>query len=540
MTTTILGWLTEETIEDAAGSGAFNRGKKISSADVTILSDTESEVQAAVQGTWTYRTTLFVQGDRVGTTCDCPVGTQWCKHAVAVALALLIPNELSFDDSAVTDSSATSNESTPDAVDTYLDSVSPDELRRLIHHLRQIPEVEEMLEFNALKSSGDDKQVREHVKSAITAASRKSSGFRDYWQSMELARHWSDALDVVEAYVDEHRGVAVRPQIERAITRLNAVLGRADDSSGMLGDELHRCFDLHARACADGVEDQQKLAKWLVKETLEAPFLEPDLRAYAGLLSADAVESIAAAFEANPPKYGAKALFLDVAFLRGDDDQIESMLLDGNSVKDLIEFYESRGRKDEVKAVLSKWDTPIHWNEIDFFENRLRAYLGDKALLDYRIEKFKENPGTVTFDRVIHGPGVTEDVIDLIPEGIPGRDVMLLQAAMRFNDPELGLSVVDGDEVDVHSAFEFARSVLSSHDPERALEIMLREPEHIARASGDRAYKQAAASATQIIDCFPADPVARKAVLEKMEELAIRYKNRPKMLKIWRNCGLIS
>ena len=179
---------------------------------------------------------------------------------------------------------------------------------------------------------------------------------------MELARHWSDALDVVEAYVDEHRGVAVRPQIERAITRLNAVLGRADDSSGMLGDELHRCFDLHARACADGVEDQQKLAKWLVKETLEAPFFGPDLRAYAGLLDADAVESIAAAFEANPPKYGAKDLFLDVAFLRGDDDQIESMLLDGNSVKDLIEFYESRGRKDEVKAVLSKWDTPIHWN----------------------------------------------------------------------------------------------------------------------------------------------------------------------------------
>ena len=69
---------------------------------------------------------------------------------------------------------------------------------------------------------------------------------------------------------------------------------------------------------------------------------------------------------------------------------------------------------------------------------------------------------------------------------------------------------------------------------------MLREPEHIARASGDRAYKQAASSATQIINCFPADPVARKAVLEKMEELAIRYKNRPKMLKIWRNCGLIS
>ncbi|MFV8381142.1 SWIM zinc finger family protein [Corynebacterium hindlerae] len=529
MTTTLLDVLTEESIQDAAGSGAFGRGKKISRSDIRLLHATESEVTAEVQGTWPYRTTLTLQGNRVATTCSCPVGTQWCKHAVALALSLLAPKEVSFDDDI----------SEADPVDILLESANPDELRQLLNQLRGIPEVQEFLELTALKNSGDDKQVRDHVKSVITTASRKGSGTWDYRKTMDLAMHWSEALDVVEAYLDEHRGVAVRPQIERAIKRLNTILQQSDDSSGMLGDQLRRSYDMHVRACADGVDKPQKLADWLAKETLEAPFFGPTLRDYAGLLDAAAIDSLEAAIEANPPAYLVEAIKLDIAFLRGDDAHIESLLKKGRSVKDLIEFYESRGRKDEVKALLMEWDRSLLWNEEDFFENRIREYLGDRALLDYRIAKFQKSPSTKTFDRVIHGPGATKDLIALIPEGVRGSDAMKLQAALRFDDPELGLSVVDSDEVSTHGVFDFARSVLVDRDPERALELMLREPERLAVQTGDSAYKQVAASAMEIISCFSGDLAARATVLRKMEELAIKYKNRPKMLKIWRSYGLI-
>lgn len=533
MATTILGWLTEDALEDVASPGALSRGEDISPLDVTILSATESEVQAAVQGTWPYRTTLTVQGNGVVGTCNCPVGSPWCKHAVAVALALLASKDLSFDDSESPDGAEA------DAVDTYLESATPYELRQIIEQLRQIPEVQEFLEFTALKQSGDDKQVREHVKQAITAASRKSSGFRDYWQTMEVARHWDDALDVAEAYLDEHRGVAVRPQIERAIARLNAILEHADDSSGMLGEQLHRCFDMHVRACADGIDNQKKLADWLVKVTWDAPFVAPSLRDYAGLLDATATDSIAAAFEQNPPEWGADRIAIDIAFLRGDDKQIESLLLERNSVKELIEFYESRGRTDDVKAVLTTWNRFIRWSEVSFFEERLRSYLGDEVLLDYLIAQFQRTLAASDFSKVLHAPGVTKDVVSLIPEDDRGRATMLLDAAMRFDDPDLGLPVVDSEEVDSRAVFDFARSVLASRDPERALEIMLREPENIVVDSGDAAYKKAAATAMEIISCFPDDAAARDAVHNKMGELAVRYKNRPKMLKIWRGYRLI-
>ncbi|QMV85970.1 hypothetical protein HW450_04425 [Corynebacterium hindlerae] len=529
MTATLLDVLTEESIRDAAGSGAFRRGKKISPSDIRLLHATESEVTAEVQGTWPYRTTLTLQGNRVATTCSCPVGTQWCKHAVALALSLLAPKEVSFDDDI----------SEADPVDILLESANSDELRQLLNQLRGIPEVQEFLELTALKNSGDDKQVRDHVKSVITAASRKGSGTWDYRKTMDLALHWSDALDVVEAYLDEHRGVAVRPQIERAIKRLNTILQQSDDSSGMLGDQLRRSYDMHVRACADGVEKPQKLADWLAKETLEAPFFGPTLRDYAGLLDADATEILAAALEANPPQYGAEDMKLDIAFLRGDDDFTESLLLEGKSVKELIEFYESRGKGAEVKELLKKRDRPVPRGEEEFFENRIREYLGDNALLEYRIARFQESPSTITFDRVIHGPGATKDLIALIPENTQGSDAMKLQAALRFDDPELGLSVVDSDEVSTHVVFDFAQSVLSSRDPETALELMLREPEKLAVLTGDSAYKQAAASALEIINSFPDNLTARVTVFRKMEELAIRYKNRPKMLKIWRSYGLI-
>lgn len=531
MNSTLLDVLTEESIRAAAGSGAFSRGKKISPSDVRILHATESEVKAEVLGTWPYRTTLTMQGNRVSTTCSCPVGTQWCKHAVAVALSLLAPQEVSFDDDAVAKA---------DPVDELLASAQPEELRDYLQHLRVIPEVQEFLEFVVSMNSDDDKQVREHVKSVITAASRKGSGTWDYRKTMDLALHWSDALDVVEAYLDEHRGVAVRPQIERAIKRLNTILQQSDDSSGMLGDQLRRSYDMHVRACADGVDKPQKLADWLAKETLEAPFFGPTLRNYAGLLDAAAIDSLEAAIDANPPAYLKDAIKLDIAFLRGDDAHIEALLKKGRSVKDLIEFYESRGRKDEVKALLREWDRSLLWDEEEFFENRIRGYLGDRALLEYRIAKFQQSPSITTYDRVIHGPGATKELIALIPEDVRCSDAMKMQAALRFDDPELGLSVVDSAEVSTHGVFDFARSVLVERDPERALELMLREPESLAVQTGDSAYKQAAASAMEIINCFPGDLAARATVLRKMDELAIKYKNRPKMLKIWRSYGLIA
>lgn len=107
----------------------------------------------------------------------------------------------------------------------------------------------------------------------------------DYWGSSAWAR---DAAPVVGALAEE---VTTAPSAElvvllqRAAGQLVKVILRADDSDGMIGDLCRDVLDLHRRACAAGVPDPQKLAKWMVKFAFEdQDFFEVDPVAYADAL----------------------------------------------------------------------------------------------------------------------------------------------------------------------------------------------------------------------------------------------------------------
>src|SRR5205823_6161452 len=84
------------------------------------------------------------------------------------------------------------------------------------------------------------------------------------------------------------RAEAVRPALQRALTRLRKVSAHADDSGGVLGDACQRAADLHARACREGSPDPAKLARWLLKLRLESPgWPHTPLADYAGALDLD-------------------------------------------------------------------------------------------------------------------------------------------------------------------------------------------------------------------------------------------------------------
>lgn len=91
----------------------------------------------------------------------------------------------------------------------------------------------------------------------------------DYRGSMAWAQ---DAEPVMNALGDE---VGTAPSAElvlllqRAAGHLVKVILRADDSSGLIGDLCRQVLDLHRRACASGVADPAKLAKWMVRFTFE-------------------------------------------------------------------------------------------------------------------------------------------------------------------------------------------------------------------------------------------------------------------------------
>jgi hypothetical protein len=107
----------------------------------------------------------------------------------------------------------------------------------------------------------------------------------DYWGSSAWAR---DAAPVVHALADE---VAAAPSAElvvllqRAAGHLVKAIMRADDSDGAIGDLCRDVLDLHRRACAAGVAEPLKLAKWMVRFAFEdQDFFEIDPVAYVGAL----------------------------------------------------------------------------------------------------------------------------------------------------------------------------------------------------------------------------------------------------------------
>lgn len=100
-------------------------------------------------------------------------------------------------------------------------------------------------------------------------------GRREYSQ---LAREVAAAC---EALIDSEPA-SVPALAQRAIDLVTTALMYMDDSSGIVGDDLHALMAVHARACAATPPDPKRLAAWLGKLRLDGPgWPDFELRDYA-------------------------------------------------------------------------------------------------------------------------------------------------------------------------------------------------------------------------------------------------------------------
>lgn len=135
--------------------------------------------------------------------------------------------------------------------------------------------------MRAVRLAAADSTDRLVVLAAAVDDGLRTRRHLDYRGSSSWA---GDAAPVVTALADE---VAAAPSAElvvllqRAAGHLIKVILRADDSSGMIGGLCGDVLDLHRQACAAGVADPQKLAKWMVKFGFEdQDFFQIDPVAY--------------------------------------------------------------------------------------------------------------------------------------------------------------------------------------------------------------------------------------------------------------------
>ncbi|MEM9347501.1 MAG: DUF6880 family protein [Planctomycetota bacterium] len=256
------GTLTLDLVRDLTDTKTWQRGLAyFEEGRVVSVEHRGGWVHGKVAGTHRYRCELREDDGGLDFACTCPVGCDGvlCKHVVATALAYL--NDL--EKSPTGSSRKGTGQTTLVDVQRYLQELGTESLVELVmDRLDEDDEWREVLLRTAAlhRPSGADVGA---IKQSITKATRTGS-FLDYHDSIGFANGLSTLCDslaeLIEAgYADD--GVEL---IEYALKRCEKALGNMDDSSGCMGEILHRLQELHLQAC--GLSKQlkpKKLAKRL-------------------------------------------------------------------------------------------------------------------------------------------------------------------------------------------------------------------------------------------------------------------------------------
>lgn len=259
------------------------------------------------------------------------------------------------------------------------------QLRDLVRELAGRDEkVSRLLEMRATAQRPHDPALGKRLASSVSEA-LKSRGFVDYRGSFGVASDARDVLDELETYLDAGAADTVRPALLRALTRLVAISQRADDSSGVIGDECQRAADLYARSCREGKPERRKLARWLVKFRDESPGW-PDLTLADfvdcfddGALATyrQAVTEVDVLRSGERHRFEVDKMLLELADHDGDVDRAIELLSQGRrgvSYGAIIERLHAAGRESEV----------LLWTDRAIADGRIAADDGNEYWLGAR------------------------------------------------------------------------------------------------------------------------------------------------------------
>ena len=252
--------LTEQALEARADRSRFGRGLD-TVRYVRALRVVGSGASASVQGRSVHQATLDWSGDELRGTCTCPdFPRSWfCKHLVAVGLRVLEKG------------AGVAGAEQVDELARLVGQLGVEQLRGLVLDLaRRDDTVRRELERLRAVEDGDTSGLADELLALVRGAT-DVRGFVDYRRSFEVAADVEGVLDELERCIDLPAPDAARPALRDAVTRLQALAGEADDSSGSIGDACQRAADLHARACREGSPDGVELARWLFRLRRDSP-----------------------------------------------------------------------------------------------------------------------------------------------------------------------------------------------------------------------------------------------------------------------------
>ncbi|MGB6164569.1 MAG: DUF6880 family protein [Pseudonocardiaceae bacterium] len=281
-------------------------------------------------------------------------------------------------------------------------------------------------------------------------------GRREYSQ---LAREVAAAC----AALIDSEPASVPALAQRAVDLVTTALMYMDDSSGIVGDDLHALMAVHARACAATPPDPKRLAAWLGKLRLDGPgWPDFELRDYAAALGergraelARVVEDRAKTTEPDPlgrTPFGIRVLREQLAEISGDIDHYIAVLAEdlyaASSYLKIVDALWNVGRAAEAERWARRGlgiGNPIDQGKLrDTYVNLLLERGATNEASTMRWQLFDQHPTQThyndlrrTAERTGDWPGLRDKAIGRLRDATTGQPA--------FADHLIGVLLDEGE-----------------------------------------------------------------------------------------------
>ena len=250
--------LLSKNMKKLAGATYFARGKAyFEQGSVHSIDESDDVITACVEGSYEYEVRFWEKDGELGYECSCPVGQDYdfCKHCVAVGLAVLAQSESNKQGSPAKD------------IRKYLETLEPEALMSLITDAcKQDKRLREKL-LLAARGQGNVNTAIKAWKDALIRAT-VTRGYIDYHEMRSFAAGIQEVIDALAGWIAGGRAAQVVDLAEHAADKVEKLLEECDDSNGELGELLISIGEMHLAACSKAKPDPAELAGRLLDHEL--------------------------------------------------------------------------------------------------------------------------------------------------------------------------------------------------------------------------------------------------------------------------------
>lgn len=400
---------------------------------------------------------------------------------------------------------------------------------------------------------------------AVLPLIRTNSDIHRWRASNHHGHQMHEAVDILE----EERESGADPKdvldvTQRAIASSLKIIMRADDSSGIIGDAIHRLLDLHPVAAADAHVSPTKLVRWMLRFQFEeeCDFFTLDPVAYAPALGADGMRAYRTELDRIRADLGpapeAEFSFSHSRFVLDDLDR--RLAVHDRDVDAIIRTHVRDGRvpawsTDAARALIEigEVDTAIEWarRAADHPVGGHQAVAGaeywcqllaehrPEELAEARLVVFRRWPNATHAARLHQAVEATwPDVRDEVMAGLSGDPREAVNFALgTLKDPELGWQLAHHLVLEDGATWVRVADAYRKIDPVATVPTYSRVATDTLVATDVRAYMEAAKLLARAQDLAAGTEHAVE-VTDLIAELREKYKRRRRMLQEFDRAGL--